>query len=227
MCWSAQRVLGIYKYLGFNVGMLDHFAAFNKNCEKFKIAVPPSEIKAISNKSIYEFYEKTLLDTLLIELYESVFYKEKVHIKLKNFLLEGMLNILASYIFHEVKLNDVFQGFIVSREVKHGGGIALRIIEVVSQNQNITDIINDFATVLNNSAYEYIDVYASGLDENILTSKNYEKIVDAADIIVPEYFQPFEMKNIDINYVTTAKEKITLLKEMEIKIGPTSKSQHE
>ena len=73
-----------------------------------------------------------------------------------------------------------FSGFIVSREVKHGGGIALRIIEVVSQNQNITDIINDFATVLNNSAYEYIDVYASGLDENILTSKNYEKIVDAA-----------------------------------------------
>ena len=147
------------------------------------------------------------------ELYESVFYKEKVPYKTEEFFTRRYVkHPYFSYIFHEVKLNDVFQGFIVSREVKHGGGIALRIIEVVSQNQNITDIINDFATVLNNSAYEYIDVYASGLDENILTSKNYEKIVDAADIIVPEYFQPFEMKNIDINYVTTAKEKITLFK---------------
>lgn len=208
-----KRVLGIYSYLGFNVGMLDHFAAFNKNCKKFRIAVPPSKIKAVSNESIYEFCEKKFLDATLKKLYESLFYKEKIPYKTKEFFIRRYVkHPYFSYIYHEVRLKDVFQGFIVSREVKHDRGIALRIIEVVSHNKNTTSIINDFATVLNDSAYEYIDVYASGLDKNILTSKNYENINDADGTIVPEYFQPFEMKNIDIHYVSTAKETITLFK---------------
>lgn len=208
-----KSVLGIYKYLGFKVGMLDHFAAFNTSCKKFKIAVPPSKIKATPDESTYEFSKMASLDASLKALYESVFYKEKIPYKTEDFFIRRYVkHPYFSYIFHEVTLKDVFQGFVVSREVKHDGGIALRIIEVVSQNEKITNIINDFATILKDSAYEYVDVYASGLDENILTSKGYEKISDAADIVVPEYFQPFEMKNVDIHYVTSAKKTTILFK---------------
>tara|TARA_Y100000768_G_C23936437_1_gene662808 strand:+ start:184 stop:1206 length:1023 start_codon:yes stop_codon:yes gene_type:complete len=209
----TKSVLGIYKYLGFNEGMLNHYAAFNKNCKNFKIAIPPSRIKALPKKCTYDFNQIASLDTSLKKLYKSEFYMEKIPYKTKEFFIKRYSrHPYFSYIFHEVTLKDVFKGFVVSREVKHDGGIALRIIEAVSQNENIANIINDFATILENSDYEYLDVYASGLDENTLTSKSFEKISDSANIIVPEYFQPFEMKNIDIYYVTTSKKTTILFK---------------
>ncbi len=209
----TKSVLGIYKYLGFNEGMLDHYAAFNKNFKNFKIALPPSRIKELPKKCTYDFSEIESLDTSLSKLYESEFYEEKIPYKTKDFFIRRYAkHPYFSYIFHEVTLKNVFQGFVVSREVKHDGGIALRIIEVVSKNENITNIINDFATILKDSNYEYLDVYASGLDENILTSKSYEKITNSPNIIVPDYFQPFEMKNIDIYYVTTSKKTTILFK---------------
>ena len=209
----TKSVLGIYKYLGFNEGMLNHYAAFNKSCKNFKIAAPPSKIKVAPKECIYDFSEIVSLGTSLKKLYELDFYKEKIPFKTEEFFIRRYVkHPYFSYVFHEVTLKDVFQGFIVSREVKHDGGIALRIIEVVSQDENITNIINDFATILKDSDYEYVDIYASGLDENILTSKSYEKISGSADIIVPEYFQPFEMKNIDIYYVTTSKKTTILFK---------------
>ena len=109
-------------------------------------------------------------------------------------------------------MRDIFQGFVVSRAVEHQGSHALRIIEVVSQDKLISDIINNFANIINDSAYEYVDVYASGLNNQILATKNFENIFDSEDIIVPDYFQPFEKKNIDIYYMTSGEEGTILFK---------------
>tara|TARA_B100000767_G_scaffold180741_1_gene168680 strand:- start:1726 stop:2736 length:1011 start_codon:yes stop_codon:yes gene_type:complete len=208
-----KKILGIYKYLGFKTGKLDHYAAFNKGCKKFKIAVPPSKIKDINQIKKFKFIKTPSIEPLLDKLYTFEFYKKKVPYKSRDFFIKRYdQHPYFHYIFHEVILRDIFQGFVVSRAVEHQGSHALRIIEVVSQDKLISDIINNFANIINDSAYEYVDVYASGLNNQILATKNFENIFDSEDIIVPDYFQPFEKKNIDIYYMTSGEEGTILFK---------------
>ena len=199
------KVLDIYKYLGFKVGILDHYAAFNKACTAFRIAKPPTEIVATASESIFEFREVKSLNATLSKLYDTAFYNEKIPYKIRDFFLKRYVyHPYFKYKFYETGLNSEFQGFVVAREVKHDGGVALRIIEVVSSDDKIASIIEGFATILNGSAYEYVDVYASGLGDGIITSKNFVRVSAFSKTVVPEYFEPFEMRNIDIHYVTTA-----------------------
>ena len=103
---------------------------------------------------------------------------------------------------------------VVSREVKHLTGKALRIIDVLADDKDISKIINEFAITLTGSynKCEYVDVYASNLDMKLLTMGNYELISDSHKIIVPDYFSPFEQRNIDIFFFNTHEQPVCLFK---------------
>ena len=91
-------------------------------------------------------------------------------------------------------------------------GRAIRIIDVLAEDNNISKIINEFVSTLKKSCHEYIDVYASNLDMCLLTKGNYELISDSQKITVPDYFSPFEQKNIDIHFCTTYNQPTCLFK---------------
>jgi hypothetical protein len=208
-----KKILGIYKYLGFQTGKLDHYAAFNQECKKFKISVPPTEIKDIKKSNKFKFTETESIEPLLKQLYNFEFYKSKVPYKSKDFFIKRYdQHPYFHYIYYEVTLRGVFKGFIVLRAVEHQGNQALRIIEVVSKDKHISEIICDFASIINGSPYEYVDVYASRLNNKILSTKNFENISNSTGVIVPDYFQPFEKKNIDIYYMTSGSEGTILFK---------------
>ena len=105
-----------------------------------------------------------------------------------------------------------FKGFIVSRAIEYNGSHALRIIEVVAEDDHIGEIINEFASVIDSSTFEYVDVYTSGINNKTLVIKNFENISDSNDIVVPDHFEPYEKKNIDIYFMTSNKERAILFK---------------
>lgn len=37
----TKKTIGVYKFMGYQTGKLLHFAAFNKKCKTFSIAIPP------------------------------------------------------------------------------------------------------------------------------------------------------------------------------------------
>ena len=209
----TKNTIGIYNYLGFNTGKLQHYAAFNKNCEKFKIAVPPTNIKSINESKSYTFSETSSLAESLDKLYASSFYQKKVPYKSRYFFTKRYENHpYFQYRFHEVISEDSFIGFIVSRVIEHNKSSALRIIEVVAEDDLIGEIIDEFANIITSSTFEYIDVYLSGINNKTYNIKNFEDISSSSDIIVPDHFEPYEKKNIDIHYMTSYKKGAILFK---------------
>lgn len=201
----TKETIGIYKYLGFKTGKLHHYAAFNSSCNSFKIAVPPPILKNLNDKNkFFKFHQTPYVNDLFYKISEFDFYKKKIPFKSVDFLIKRYENHpYFQYIVYEITVNEIIKGLIITREIQYNNSQALRIVDVIADNNEIGDVINDFAYVINNSDYEYVDVYISGLNNEEVLINNYEKISNSSDIIVPNYFEPFELKNIDIYYMSS------------------------
>ena len=210
-----EKTISVYKFMGFKTGKLGHYAAFNTECKNFSIAIPPLKKKPFVLSDSWNFKKTKSIDSSLEKLLKSTGYKDKIPNKSNNYILKRYVkHPYFFYTFHEVYKNNIFLGLVISREVKHLSGRAIRIIDVLAEDNDISQIINEFAITLNQSyrEYEYIDVYGSNLDEDLLKKGNYELISDSNKVTVPDYFSPFEQKNHDIHFFTTSIHRTCLFK---------------
>ncbi|MDB4042703.1 hypothetical protein N9507_00560 [Gammaproteobacteria bacterium] len=220
----SKETIGIYKYLGFQTGELDHYAAFNNKCKNFEISIPPLSIKPIEHNQILKFKSVDAIHPILSKLHSLEVYKHKDYFKSIDFLrVKYESHPYFDYIFHEVYFQDIAKGLIVSRSVEHNGGKALRIIEVIAEDKDITKIINNFSQILSGSEYEYIDVYASGIDSIEMKAGNFEFIDNTSEMIVPDYFDPYQKKNTEIFFMASTQEKVFLFKGDGDQDRPSSK----
>lgn len=210
-----EKTIGVYKFMGFQTGKLLHFAAFNTKCKTFSIAIPPLKKKFFACNDSWDFKRTKSVDLSLKKLIKLTGYKKKKPHKSKNYILKRYVNHpYFFYTFHEAYEKNLYLGLVVSREVKYLSGSALRIIDVLAEDKHISKIINEFASILSQSysEYEYIDVYASNLDMNLLTKGNYELVSNSQKITIPDHFSPFEQKNIDIHFFITNNQPTCLFK---------------
>ena len=183
--------------------------------QKILIAIPPLKKKIFVNSNKWVFKISKEIDKSLEKLINFTCYKKKSPFKSKNYIIRRYLNHpYFVYNFHEVYKDNSFLGLVISRKVNYLKGKALRIIDVLAEDKDISKIINEFTITLNDfyRKYEYIDVYASNLDLKLLTMGNYELISDSNEIIVPDYFSPFEQRNIDIFFFNTHDRPVCLFK---------------
>jgi hypothetical protein len=52
--------------------------------------------------------------------------------------------------------------------------------------------------------YEYIDLYSTGLDVQAMVEAGYFPRSKDSDVVVPNYFEPLEMSNVDLSYAWKA-----------------------
>ena len=209
-----KSTIGVYKFLRFNTGNLDHYAAFNKECKNQIICKPPLFIKKIKLNKKFKFIKINEIKISLSKLKKCSFYEKMVPFKPLKFILHRYENHpYHSYFFYEIFEKNLFSGIAVLREVNYLNSSALRIIDIIASKENISLIINDLANLIIGTKYEYIDIYASGLDNLLLCDGNYEKISDNKNIIVPDHFSPFKKKNIEIYFTSSySNNKIILFK---------------
>jgi len=208
-----KKTIGVFKFMGFQTGKLVHFAAFNKDCKTFSIAIPPLKKKFFVCSDSWNFKKTKSVELSLEKLIKLSGYKEKKPHKSKNYILKRYVeHPYFFYTFHEVYEKNFYLGLVVSREVQHLSGRAIRIIDVLAEDSNISRIINEFVITLKKSCHEYIDVYASNLNESLLINGNYNIVSDLQKIIIPDHFSPFEQKNIDIHFCTTDNQPSCLFK---------------
>lgn len=210
-----KNVTEVYKFIGFKIDELLHFVAFNKNCKEFKISTPPQKIKSLTFSNNWSFKISKNVPVSLENLFTQTNYIKKIPFKPKEFIIKRYLNHpYFTYNFHEVFENNFFMGLVISREVNYSKRKALRIIDILSEDKKISEIINEFANILNQShkQYEYVDVYVSNININFLTKRNYNLVSNSSKIIVPDYFSPFIKQNIKIFFCSIDSNPICLFK---------------
>ena len=104
-------------------------------------------------------------------------------------------------IFSET-LNAIF----VIRKVQVKEACVLRVIDVLGDISKIGDIYDDIQRLLKENNAEYLDFMNYGLDEACFTRMGFQHLdLNQEEIIVPNYFEPFEKKNVKLEIAYKSK----------------------
>jgi hypothetical protein len=105
--------------------------------------------------------------------------------------------IYKYHIYGIVKKEEIL-GFLVFRLVSHQSNNALRIVDYFGYKEGITSIKKALQKLLIYYDAEYIDFYNLGFSAQTLASSGFIKRDCSTKVIIPNYFEPFEKKNITL-----------------------------
>lgn len=199
-----SKTQSIYRFLGIRTGKMRHWYRL-RQAGPYKIAfidnaeIPsvPAGQQDISIKEYYSFEtvksEFGLEDCLRRENrpYKSLHYIERryFHHPAFQYLKFGLQN-------GEKRLLLLF------RIQPCNGSNALRLIDGIGDLELLFYSAKAIDQLMERLDCEYVDLYETGLEEKLLRIGGW-KLTDETSNIIPEYFSPFEQRNIDIYYMST------------------------
>jgi len=193
--------ISYYKFIGLITGNLNHWYRLNK-LTKYNLgiivdsSIPSSkECPSISVKKIYTIED---LSDFFIRDYDVVPLKSKEYFNKRYFkhpIYEYMI-----FNFHKIDCQGAL--IVVMRIDVYKTYKALRIIDMVGNFNIFYSLGHWIDCQLAEYECEFVDIYEKGLESNILISCGFRDVEKSGNII-PNYFNPFEQRNITINYATT------------------------
>jgi len=201
------------KWQGFNVEKMDHHAILSQSVNKFKIA-------RVNNLKIVN--KKKNKDTSFIELniknikflLVSNFYKVQIPLKSNNYIINRYLK----HPFYKYRAILVMQkkkpeALMVIRPIKINNSLVLRFVDFIGTSKSFLLTYDVSIKLLQKYKAEYIDIYSHGIAKKIFNQAGYINRYKEKSLIIPNHFEPFERKNIDIYcaYKSNYKNKIIRL----------------
>ena len=196
----------IYNYLGFNVGVLDHYFILNQKINEYKISIIPDRFL---NNHISPFKDENLFFSKLKfkDLEESFdFNKYNFRIPYKD------LNYFKHrYFEHPIYHYDVYGlyndtkllAMVVVRISQYIESTCMRIVDFYGEEHILDSMVANLMEVMYLDNHEYIDFFSLGLNEATIFKAGFLKInYNEGDVVIPNYFEPFVQKNITIRYFT-------------------------
>ena len=193
-----KNAFNIFKSLGFKCGFLKHYYFINPKKKFFNLI----NIKKIK---IYK-YKKTKKKLFLLDFIKS-------YSKIKNIdILEKKFKKNYHYFFDKYIKNPFYnykfffykdiniEGFFVAREAKHNFFKSLRIVEFFGNYEKLENIAYDLSKLSINKDYEYIDFYNYGIQSKFLINLGFMVNSYKKEIIIPNYYEPFILKNIKLAF---------------------------
>lgn len=192
----------VKRILGHFVGKLNHFYCINLK-EDFKIAIIKNkEIKMITEPKQKKLYLINSVEDMYAvfddESYKNRFtYKDRSYIDKRYFR-----HPIYQYKLYSIGKENV-KTVLVLREISCNGGKIARIVDVLGDENELAYIGNSIQKMLEDNHYEYIDIYEHGVEDAVMDKAGFIQRKDDDENIIPNYFEPYEAKNIEIYYHST------------------------
>lgn len=206
---NPQTTIKLYKFLGYKTGKMSHWYRLNPYVQ-YRIAsiadkfVPVADVEqGVYNLEHYadfnQLEEKFDFNYYVKEISKP--YKERRYIKRRYFEHP----IFKYSIYGAAKAGKKSELLIVLREQPYNGSVALRLVDCIGNYSLLPYITSDIDAILITNHAEYIDIYETGLPDVLLSHGGWRNVSETSNII-PDYFAPYECRNIDIYYSTTDKD---------------------
>lgn len=207
-CGINKNTIKLRKYIGHKIGKLNHYYRLNDKV-KYNISI-------VNNKNIMPINEEDELD--LFELFDIEEIKDKLDLyKYKDRITFKDWDYIEHRYFNHFKYNYKFlcigkkgsfvNSVIIAKEVSvYNKGVILRIIDFIGDENDLSKISQQLNDILKTNNYEYIDFYCYGISSTIFKKMGFNLKDDKDTNIIPNYFEPFEQKNIDIYFSIYIKE---------------------
>lgn len=196
----TRQVMPLYRSLGFMTGQMHHHVLPNRviSAHRLMQGVPSHALRdplpAPSGRRLIEvdpFSPPFPLDPIL----ESTAPRKNW----AHFLERYGKHPFFRYRIFALTINNEPEALIVTRAAAANGGSALRIVDFAG-----APVLDRYCALIHNlimqENLEYADLYQHGLDAQALSSAG---LIDRGlhpGFIVPNYFEPFELKNIDLRF---------------------------
>ena len=196
-----QRTRDFHRWQGFDVGTMDHHFVLSPHVKKFQIAKVPIEqipkktipLRRISFKKVNEQDLQTL-NTSNLYLHQ---IPMKSDIYIKNRFID---HPEYTYDIYAIMEDGRLMALCVFRPILHEGVTVLRFVDFMGPNEAFC-LLSDFIfSMLEEYDAEYLDLYSHGIPSEILMQAGFINRNTVQGLIIPNYFEPFEQKNINLAF---------------------------
>lgn len=210
-CGINKKTIPIYEFLGINTGRLKHFYILNQELKEYNIAkISEKNIKKIETKDVEDLIEVESIDELLKlinyqELKKYNFYKSPEYFNKRYFKH-------PYYKYHILVKAKNTNSILVYRIVRANGGSCIRIMDFLGDEKEFNELTNYLIDKMLKEKHEYIDIYEVGIEDEILENSGFIERIEEDSNIIPNYFEPFIQKNIEIYYMSNCNSKFRMFK---------------
>ena len=192
----------IYEALHFDFGKMNHYYIASADQIDFQLCKDPLISKCEANGE----YELRYLEDVL-EDFDPYYHPLKDK--------EYITNRYLKHPYYEYKLlgiirNEEVLAIWVIRICKAQGSCCLRIVDMIGDISKIADISGNVQDFLKENGLEYADCYNYGIKKECFEKIGFQEV--SGETIIPNYFEPFEKRNVDIHYAAYAKKPIVIFK---------------
>ena len=192
----------IYQALHFDFGTMNHYYIANPAIGDYFIAGSP-EVDEEEDNSEYTIREMKEVPSELKNIYHP--NKNTTYIK----------NRYLKHPYYHYSLLGIYRKeeplcLWVTREIEVEGHRCIRIVDMIGDLEKIKNMKGQAIAYLKERDAEYIDCYNYGIDKHAFLQAGFKEV--EKDTIIPNYFEPFEKKNVDIHYAAYAKNPIVIFK---------------
>ena len=211
---AAIGVLGInpehppmYKALGYVTGELHQHVLFAANSKQTIAVLPegftPSQAGRGTAKLVL-LTEALLAEAVAIsQLGERVVQMPKK--SATYFSRRYLSHPLYSYSIYQIVIGQVAKGILVTRLAEHEGACALRIVDAFCDPCAFGELGPALNRLLAESGAEYVDIWEHGVSDAYFTAAGFQRVSEFADLIVPNFFEPFSPRNGRIEFAFKSK----------------------
>ncbi len=194
-----RRTVAFHKWQGFNVGIMDHHVALSPFLDEFKVAKVPENLKPQSQKKKSSISYQKLTKKQLQDLDTETLYLHHWPLKSDSYIKNRFMNHpVYKYDIYAVSKDNKLQALCVIRPIIKESAVVLRFVDYLGPNEAFP-LLRDFVLDLL-KAYnaEYVDLYSYGIPSMLLQKAGFLNRKKTKTLIIPNYFEPFERKNIDL-----------------------------
>lgn len=194
----SKVALRIYKAFNCKVGYLQQYYILNNQMDEFRIAgnVDKKLCEAVEGyipKRGWSVSELGQQDLLKINI-NPTYYP----IKSVNYLINRYMNHpIYKYDFYGVYKGDKIVTILVARFVKANGAMVIRIVDALGELQGT--LYESFQEIMHETGAEYVDFMNYGIEDSVFYEMGYRKLDLQGDLVIPNYFEPFEQRNVKID----------------------------
>lgn len=191
---------------------LSQYFILNRETNDYKIATVPANYQqptviVESNWHLREIEDLNAVEDNAVPAYYRPF-KSKTY-----FINRFAKHPVYKYHFYGIYESEVLRSIIVGKFVEVNGSKILRIVDVLGSLEEVGWLYKDFQTVLKETGSEYVDFLCFGVDETAFKRMGFDKLDPGQnELIIPNYFEPFEPKNIIINGAYKPAERYCMFK---------------
>lgn len=200
----SAMVLPIYRALGFAVGRLDHHVLFADGRGGFAVASRVPARPAVRTGSAVLCPAGDVPDAVFAAARprKSVAYLEARYTAHPDY----------RYRLDALEVGGQMRAVVAWRRVEARGSAVLRIVDLLGDDAVLAECGPAFQRLLAEQGAEYLDVYAHGLSTPALAAAGFVDRQAHPGLVVPNHFEPFEDRNVELDYAVRAPGPVRLLR---------------